>query len=53
MKGQTRARLTKDGITLHDKSDFEGMRASCQLAARTLDMISEHVKVGVRREVRG
>lgn len=47
MRGQTKGRLTKDGITLHDKSDFDGMRASGQLAARTLDMIAEHVKVGV------
>jgi len=47
MKGQTAGRLTKDGITLHEKSDFDGMRASCQLAAATLDMIGEHVKVGV------
>ena len=34
MKGQTAGRLTKDGIQLYDQSDFVGMRASCQLAAK-------------------
>jgi len=46
--------LTKNkfsqGIELHTESDFEGMRAAGKLAAQTLDMITEHVQVGVTTE---
>jgi len=42
---------TKDGIELHtDPADFEGMRKAGQLAAATLDMITEHVQPGVTTE---
>ena len=34
-------------IKIHTPEDFEGMRKSGQLAARTLDMIIPHVKPGV------
>lgn len=43
MDGGTDARR----ITLHGQEDFAGMRAAGQLAARTLDMITEHVRPGV------
>lgn len=35
------------GIQLHSPEDFAGMRAAGQLAARTLDMITPHVREGV------
>ena len=34
-------------ITLHAPEDFVGMRRAGQLAAATLDMITEHVRPGV------
>jgi methionyl aminopeptidase len=34
-------------IAIHAKQDFEGMRAAGRLAAEVLDMITEHVRVGV------
>ena len=34
-------------ITLHQPGDFASMRAAGQLAAETLDMITEHVRPGV------
>ena len=40
----------KDGIEIHIKEDFEGMRKSGKLAAQILDMIAEHVQVGVTTE---
>ena len=36
--------------TIHNKSDFTGMRKAGQLAAEILDMITEHVKPGVTTE---
>ena len=36
--------------TIHNKTDFAGMRKAGQLAAETLDMIAEHVKPGVTTE---
>ena len=42
--------INKDGIELHSKADFEGMRAAGKLAAQTLDMITEHVVPGVTTE---
>lgn len=50
MKGPEIGRLNKDGIVIHDKSEFDGMRAAGDLAARTLDMIAEHVVPGARTE---
>jgi len=35
------------GVVLHDAVDFAGLRAAGRLAASTLDMIAEHVRVGV------
>ena len=40
-------KINKDGIELHSAADFEGMRKAGALAAQTLDMITEHVQVGV------
>jgi methionyl aminopeptidase len=42
----TRGRITKDGIRLHDKADFAGMHAAGRLAAEVLDRIAEHVMPG-------
>lgn len=39
--------INKDGITIHSKADFEGMRKAGKLAAEILDMIGEHVRVGI------
>jgi len=39
-----------DGIELHTKEDFEGMRKAGQLAAEILDMITDHVVPGVTTE---
>ncbi|MGF1660204.1 MAG: type I methionyl aminopeptidase [Rubrimonas sp.] len=41
---------TPDGIRLHPPADFDGMRAAGRLAAETLDMISAHVRPGVRTD---
>ncbi|MCJ8355542.1 type I methionyl aminopeptidase, partial [Novacetimonas hansenii] len=35
------------GVKIHAPEDFAGMRAAGQLAARTLDMITPHVREGV------
>ncbi len=50
MKGPEVGRLNKDGIVIHDKAEFDGMRAAGDLAARTLDMIGAHVAPGVSTE---
>ncbi len=47
MEGQKPGRLNKDGIEIHTPEEFEGMRKAGELAARTLDMIIEHVQPGV------
>lgn len=41
-----KGRLTKDGIRLHDESDFAGMRRAGQLAAQILDEIVDMVTPG-------
>ncbi len=41
------ARYSVDGIELHSEADFEGMRKAGRLAAEILDMITDHVGVGV------
>ena len=46
MNDQTRPRLTKDGIRLHDPADFAGMHAAGALAARILDDLAPHVFPG-------
>ncbi len=40
-------RLTRDGIRIHQQSDFAGMHAAGELAARILDDLAERVDVGV------
>ena len=47
-KGLTKhnGRLTKEGIRIHDASDFAGMHAAGRVAAQILDDISEHVFPG-------
>jgi len=47
VEGQKPGRLNKDGIEIHTPEEFEGMRKAGNLAARTLDMIAEHVQPGV------
>ena len=41
-------RLNKDGITLHSKDEFEGMRRAGRLAAEILDMIAPYVVPGAK-----
>jgi methionyl aminopeptidase len=41
-----RGRITRDGIRIHDKADFAGMRKAGALAARILDDIAPHVFPG-------
>jgi len=50
VEGQTPGRLNRDGIQIHTPDEFEGMRRAGALAARTLDMIAEHVVPGVTTE---
>ena len=40
------ALVRKDGITLYEAADFEGMRKAGQLAAECLDYITPYVKIG-------
>ncbi|MFT4795168.1 MAG: methionyl aminopeptidase [Paracoccaceae bacterium] len=39
--------VTAEGIRLYAPADFEGMRRAGQLAAQILDMMCDHVRVGV------
>lgn len=41
-----RGRTTRDGIRIHEPADFDGMRKAGALAARILDEIAPHVRVG-------
>ena len=41
------AHVNKDGIRIHNDSELGEMRLSCELAAKTLDMIGDYVKPGV------
>ena len=43
----TRARITKDGIRIHDDADFAGMRAAGRMAAEILDGVAPMVVPGV------
>ena len=43
----TALNVNEEGITIHGEEGFEGMRNAGQLAAKTLDMITEHVQPGV------
>ena len=42
-----KARINKDGITIHSAEEFEGMRRAGALSAEILDRIAEHVVPGV------
>ncbi len=50
MKSTSKPRLNADGITIHSKEDFEGMRRAGKLAAEILDMIGPYVQPGVTTE---
>ncbi len=50
MEGHTRGRITRDGIRIYEKSDFAGMRAAGELAARILDDVAPLVAPGVTTE---
>lgn len=41
-----KGRITKDGIRIYEASDFAGMATAGALAAKILDDIAEHVRVG-------
>lgn len=43
-------KINSDGIEIHTKENFEGMRRAGKLAAETLDMITPHVVPGVTTE---
>lgn len=47
LESAKKPRLNADGITIHSKEDFEGMRRAGRLAAEILDMIGPYVKPGV------
>ncbi len=47
MKGTSQPRLNRDGITIHNPDEFEGMRKAGLLAAEILDMIGPFVTPGV------
>ncbi|HEY0212615.1 MAG TPA: type I methionyl aminopeptidase [Paenirhodobacter sp.] len=45
---ESRGRVTKDGIRIYNtSSDFDGIRASCQITAQILDEVAQHVVPGV------
>ncbi len=44
---ETRGKLTKDGIRIHDEADFAGMRKAGRVAAEILDEIAAMVEPGV------
>ncbi|MFN6976645.1 MAG: type I methionyl aminopeptidase [Gemmobacter sp.] len=47
---ESRGRLTRDGIRIHEAGDFAGMRAAGRLVASILDDIAPHVVPGVTTE---
>ncbi|MEL6411518.1 MAG: type I methionyl aminopeptidase [Pseudomonadota bacterium] len=46
MDERHKGRLTRDGIRIHGKADFAGMRTAGALAAKILDDVAEQVYVG-------
>ena len=45
---ESRGRVTKDGIRIYNTtSDFDGIRAACQVTAQILDEVADLVKPGV------
>jgi len=47
MENTTQQKYSKDGIEIHNKEDFAGMRKAGKLAAELLDYITPHVQPGV------
>ena len=47
---EPRGRLTKDGIRIHETSDFAGMRRAGRVAAEILDAVAPLVEPGVMTE---
>ena len=47
---ETRGRITRDGIRIHEDADFPGMAAAGRVAAEILDMIGPLVAPGVTTE---
>lgn len=47
---QNDLRMTHEGIPLHEREGFEGMRKAGKLAAEILDMITDHVQPGIATE---
>jgi methionyl aminopeptidase len=47
---ETRGRITRDGIRIHEDADFAGMEAAGQVAARILDAVAPLVQPGVTTE---
>ncbi len=45
--GDTRSRITRDGIHLHEPADFVGMRAAGRLTAGILDAVAPMVQPGI------
>ncbi len=46
MKKESKGRVTRDGIRIHEPAEFAGMRKAGELAARILDDIIPHVRPG-------
>ncbi len=47
---ETRGRITRDGIRIHEDADFAGMAAAGRVAAEILDLIGPHVAPGITTE---
>ncbi|MCA3486431.1 MAG: type I methionyl aminopeptidase [Rhodobacter sp.] len=47
---ETRGRITRDGIRIHEDADFPGMAAAGRVAAEILDLIGPRVAPGVTTE---
>jgi methionyl aminopeptidase len=50
MNQSAKKKYTPEGIEIHEKNDFDGMRRAGKLAAQTLDYITPHVIPGVTTE---
>ncbi|MBD3679916.1 MAG: type I methionyl aminopeptidase [Rhodobacteraceae bacterium] len=50
MEDKSHARLTRDGIRIHEDQDFAGMRAAGEVAARILDEVAPLVVPGATTE---
>ncbi len=47
---ETRGRITRDGIRIHEDADFAGMRAAGRMVAEILDLLGPMVAPGVTTE---